>query len=118
MSKYTGPSENHNLAAGVSSQQVCWWSFRQWYQQWTGPHLDAPMAGTPAWSDLDDTDHRKWAAVLSAAEHHVLRVETAQDAQAQASQAISGAADWTHIATQVRNHAEFLRDHPWARRVS
>jgi hypothetical protein len=63
----------------MGSATVRWW--------------DLPIAGTQRWFDLPDSDPRKLAAVVSAAEYHALRMETAQQARAQASQAISGAAD-------------------------
>jgi hypothetical protein len=85
----------------MGSPQVSWWSVHQWVQ----PYLDAagslPMAGTPEWCDLDDTDPRKAVALLDAAQHWSLRVETCQHAHAQASHAVSAAANWSAIATEI-----------------
>ncbi len=76
------------------------------------------MAGTQEWFDLDDSDPVKWASVLLAAEHHVLRCETGQEHLAEASRAVAESADWTRVAQQVRDREEFKSEHPWARRVS
>lgn len=59
------------------------------------------MAGTPEWCALSDQDPRKLAALLDAAQHWALRVDTAQEAQAQASRAVSEALPWREIATRV-----------------
>jgi hypothetical protein len=83
-----------------SDDEVCWWDFHQWVQPYLDELGDWPMVASPAWFDLDDTDPRKWAAVLSAAEHWTLRVETYQqtvgrpDPLAEASRAISAAENW------------------------
>lgn len=59
------------------------------------------MAGTPAWCELADGDPRKLLAVAAAGEHHVLRVETAQQAHADASREIAAAAPWSTLARRV-----------------
>jgi hypothetical protein len=104
----------------LTSRAVRWWEFHKWCQEWlSSRNVEAdswPMCGTQAWFDLDNRDVRKWAAVLEASEHHVLRVEHSQVALAEASKAISGAADWSAIANETRNLAEFRRERPWARR--
>jgi hypothetical protein len=61
-----------------------------------------PPAGTPAWCELPDTDPVKLAALLDAAQHFALRVETCQQAECEASHDISAAADWSRIAQQIR----------------
>jgi hypothetical protein len=85
----------------MGSAQVSWWSVHEWVQ----PHLDAagplPMVGSPEWCDLDDADPRRVAALFDAAQHWALRVETCQTALAEASHAISGAADWSAIAAET-----------------
>lgn len=84
------------------SRQVNWLTVRRWVL----PLLDAvrswPMAGTPEWCSLDDADPVKLAAIFDAAQHHALRVDTAQEHHAEASKAISAAADWPGIAREVR----------------
>lgn len=85
----------------TGNQQVSWWDVHTWVQ----PYLDAagsyPCAGTPDWVALADNDSRKWAAVLDAAQHHSLRVDTAQEAQAEDSRAVSEALPWRVIATRL-----------------
>ena len=86
---------------GLESQQVSFWQVHEFVQR----HLDTaghyPPAGTPAWCELADGDRRKWAALLDAAQHHVLRVEIGQQALAEASHDVSGAADWSSIARRI-----------------
>lgn len=85
----------------TASRAVSWWSVHEH----VAPVLDAagswPMAGTPAWRQLDDADPRKWAAICDAARHWALRVETCQEAMAQASRDVSAAADWPGIAREI-----------------
>jgi hypothetical protein len=80
------------------SAAVSWWSVHEWVTR----HLETvgtwPMAGTPQWSALPDDHPAKLAALLDAAQHHALRIETAQEARAQAAQAVSEAADWSAVA--------------------
>jgi hypothetical protein len=64
------------------------------------------MAGTREWDLLEDWEEAKTAALFDAARHHVLRVEMAQDALAQAADAVHSAADWE----QVRREANGLRN--------
>jgi hypothetical protein len=97
-----------------------------------------PMVGTPEWCALPDSDPRKLAALLDAAQHWALRVETCQAehhrarrwtecatrhavirkklAEYQASHAISATANWAAIAQHHRNYAEFYAARPWLRR--
>ncbi|WP_235679572.1 DUF2742 domain-containing protein [Mycolicibacterium monacense] len=74
-----------------------------------------PMAGTPAWGALADSDPRKLLALAAAGEHHALRMETAQAARAEANQEISTAAPWSQIAHQQLQRAQWDEAHPWAR---
>jgi hypothetical protein len=87
--------------AVMGSAQVSWWDVHLWVQ----PHLDAagplPIAGTPQWCALSDTDPRKLVALPDFAQHWALRVETCQQAHAEASHAVSAAADWSAIATEI-----------------
>src|SRR5271163_527081 len=82
----------------TGSRQVSWWEVHEFVTPRIAVAAPYPMAGTPAWCLLADDDPRKWAALLSAAEHWTLRVETCQTAECEASQAISAAADWGRIA--------------------
>jgi len=85
----------------IGSQQVSWWAVREWVQPLLETAGDYPAAGTPAWIALPDNDRRKWAACLDATQHHVLRVEIAQAAMAAASRAVSEAADWKAVASEI-----------------
>lgn len=100
----------------TSSRQVSWWPVCEFVQ----PYLDAaaplPMAGTPAWCALDDDDPRKLAAALDASRHHALRMETAQQAMADASRDVSGSADWSRVAREIQQRNEFYASKPWLRR--
>lgn len=95
--------------AGIPlSQEVSWWSTHLFIeallaQANCGP---LPMAGTPAWCALADDDPRKLLALAAAGEHHVLRVETAQEARAQASKAVASAVDWPRVARRMRHRSE------------
>ncbi len=76
-----------------------------------------PMAGTIAWQLLDETDPVKWAAILDAAQHHILRLELNQEARAEASRAVAGAADWPKVGRELQRLCDFRRTAPWSRRV-
>ena len=77
-----------------------------------------PLIGTPAWCALDDHHPAKWAAILEGSERNALRLETDQEARAQASHAISTAVDWRAIAQRSAARAAFYEAHPWLKRVS
>lgn len=92
------------------SSQVRWWDFHEWVQPYLDAARDWPMVGSQAWFDLPDGDPRKWAAVLSAAEHWALRVETCQEARCEASHDVSAAENWFDIAQQIRQRrAVYIR---------
>jgi hypothetical protein len=112
----TADSSRHH-GHRLGSAAVSWWSVHECVT----PILDAvgtwPMAGTPEWVGLPDHDPRKVAALLDAAQHWALRVETCQQAQCEASRAVSGAADWAAIGREIRVRNDFYRSRPWLRRV-
>jgi hypothetical protein len=60
-----------------------------------------PMAGTPAWVELAYDDPAKWAAVLDAGRHWALRIDCEQEARAEASKAVSAAADWAAVSREL-----------------
>jgi hypothetical protein len=110
------PAETSGKVQG--SQQVSWWETHRFIeavlaQANLGP---LPWAGTPTWCELSDGDPRKLLAIAIAGEHHVLRVEACQEARAQASHAISAAADWTQISREIRQLNDFHATRPWLRR--
>lgn len=86
----------------IASQQVSWWSVHRWVQRYLDAAGNYPPAGTPAWCELADGDRRKWAALLDAAQHHVLRVEVAQQAQAEASRDVAASTDWSGLARRIK----------------
>nr|WP_231984184.1 DUF2742 domain-containing protein [Mycobacterium sp. E342] len=86
----------------VNGRAVSWWSVHEFVAPWLAAAGDWPMAGTPAWVELPDTDPAKWAAVLDAARHWGLRVEAAQLTFGEASHAVAAAADWSAIAGEIR----------------
>jgi hypothetical protein len=106
--------------SAIASQQVSWWETHLFIeaaiaQANLGP---IPAAGTPAWRELDDSDPRKLLALAASGVHHCLRVDAAQSAMADASRAVSAAADWGRIGRRIREHNEFYVARPWLRRVS
>jgi hypothetical protein len=98
------------------SQQVSWWDVHTFVQRYLDTAGDHPWPGSPAWCQLPDNDRRKWAGLLNFAQHHALRVEAAQAAQADAATAVSEAADWANVASEIRQRSEFRAAHPWTRR--
>jgi Protein of unknown function (DUF2742) len=101
----------------AASQQVSWWSVHEHVAPVLASVQSWPMVGTPAWCALPDSDPAKWAALLSAAEHWALRVETCQQALADAGSEISAHADWSSIAQRIRTVREFYAARPWIKRV-
>lgn len=98
-------------SALTASQQVNWAITHDFLeaaraQANSGP---LPWAGTPAWAAMPDGDPRKLLALAVAGEHHVLRVEVAQTARAEASRAISGAADWSAVAREIHGRRSSAR---------
>jgi hypothetical protein len=100
----------------VSARSVSWWSVHEYVTEFIGTLTEWPMAGTPEWCDLDDYEPRKLAAVLIAGSHHALRVETAQETNAEASKAVAAAADWRGIAEEIHQLHTWRSTRPWATR--
>lgn len=100
----------------IASQQVSWWSVHEFVDAVLKQVNDWPMAGTPAWCALANDDPRKWAAVLDAGQHHALRVETNQEARAEAGRAVCGSADWAGIGREINRRNAFYAERPWLRR--
>jgi len=104
--------------SGIESRQVDWWSCHTFIdamvrQASVGP---LPIAGSPSWCELAEGDPRKLLALAAAGEHHVLRVETAQQALTETSHHIAVAADWPSIAREIQQRRSFYADRPWLRR--
>jgi hypothetical protein len=100
----------------VNSQQVSWWDVHEHVATYLDEVGSWPMAGTPAWCALPADDPTKLAALLDAARHWALRVETCQTAECEASHAISGAADWARIAQHRYRQRCFYDARPWLKR--
>lgn len=88
----------------TSSRQVSWWPCHEFITELVaaaniGP---LPLAGTPAWLALADTDPKKLLALAEAGSHSVLRWEASQEAAAEASKAIAAAEDWPAVARCIR----------------
>lgn len=107
MTDQYGTPSAHALDGGVlRSQQVAWWPTYEFMaalleQANVGP---LPSAGTPSWCELSDGDPRKLLALAEAGVHHALRVDTAQDALAEASREIAATDDWLAVAQRVRTN--------------
>jgi hypothetical protein len=78
---------------------------------------DWPLLGSPQWCALADRDPAKLAAVLDGGQHWALRLETNQQARADASHEVSAAADWSAVAREIKQHNDFHAARPWLRRV-
>jgi hypothetical protein len=107
------------MSSGFASQQVSFWSTYEFMQAAVAQANAGPLpwAGTPEWCELADGDPRKLLALASFGVHHALRVETAQQAHAEASRAVSASADWSQISREVHQRNSFRAAHPWAKRV-
>lgn len=81
-------------AGSPASQQVSWWSTHEFITALVANVNNLPVAGTPAWCALSDNDPAKLIALAVAGEHHVLRVETAQNAMAEASRVVAASPNW------------------------
>jgi hypothetical protein len=89
----------------TASRQVDWFSVCEFVEPILAQVGCWPIAGSISWQQLDDRDPAKWAALLDAARHHALRVDTAQNAMAEASRTIAAAVDWPEVARQIRRRA-------------
>lgn len=89
----------------TTSQQVAWWPVHEFIAAIVANVTELPYPGTPAWCELADGDPRKLLALAAAGEHHILRVETAQEARAEASKAIAAATNWPQVARNHHRHA-------------
>jgi hypothetical protein len=87
---------------GLESPQSSFWDVHMFVDPWIEAVPDWPLLGSPAWCALDSTEPAKWAALLDAAQHWALRLETCQAARAEASRAIAAAADWSAGARWIQ----------------
>jgi len=101
----------------VASRQVSWWDTHVFISELTAAHLNLPLAGTPAWCALSDDEPRKLLALALAGEHHVLRVEVAQEALAETSRDVAAAADWPQVSREIHRRNSFYAERPWLKRA-
>ena len=85
------------MAGLPGSTQVNWTTVLEFVQRLGVDPTSVLAAGTPAWCQLADDHPDKVGAVLAAGVHHALRLDAAQAARAEASRAVSAAADWSRI---------------------
>jgi hypothetical protein len=90
---------------GSESRSVAWWPVHEFMAALLAQANQLPVAGTPSWCALSDGDPRKLLAVAAAGEHHVLRVEIAQEAYAEASKAVAASTDWSSVANEIQQRA-------------
>ena len=102
----------------LESRQIHWPSVSDVVRPVLSRHPDYPMLGTPAWCALHTDDPRAVAAIFAAAEQWALQQWIAQEADAEASHAISSALDWSAVAQRKRDEAEFYAARPWLRRAA
>jgi hypothetical protein len=104
--------------AATSSQQVAWWEVHKYVTARLQQIEHWPLIGTPAWCELPDDDVRKIAAVYDAARHWALRVESCQQAMADAGSEISAATDWSALAREINQRTDFHAARRWLKRVA
>jgi hypothetical protein len=75
-----------------------------------------PQCGTPSWANLDDDDPAKLAAVSYAALQWVLQQDIRQEAEREASQAVSASENWRAIGNAIQRRKEFYAGKPWLKR--
>lgn len=119
---FTSANNHHTQdsapARHISAQSTSWWDVHTFVEPLLAEVGSWPMVGTPEWCSLAEDDPRKWAALLDAAQHFALRVETCQVAECEASHEISAAADWGQVGREIRQRNEFFAAKPWLRRAA
>lgn len=108
--EHAGVHPDRNPHRRHLSRQVNWWSVYEFVQSLLDDVGGWPGAGTPEWQALDDTDPAKVAGVLVAGLHWSLRIDCLQADMAQASQAVSAAADWGAISREQVQRQKAIAD--------
>lgn len=103
-----GPVVSWRPTYALASQQVSWSDVHSFVLRRLQTVRDWPLAGSPAWCDLGDCERVKWASLLDASQHWVLRLEYFQTVEADASSDISAAGDWAGIARTLARRDAFL----------
>jgi Protein of unknown function (DUF2742) len=98
-----------------ASRQVSWWPVHEHVAPFLGLVGHYPTVGTPEWCALSDGPV-KLAALYDAARHWALRLDTLQEARAEAARAISGALDWSALSREISTREDFYTARPWLRR--
>lgn len=103
-------------AGSPQSRQISWFEVYRFAEHLATSHDVAlnhlPLPGTPSWCQMADDDARKLLALVLGGVREALGNEIHQDAMAEASQAISAAADWSTLARRIaqgRGHAYIPR---------
>ena len=97
----------------TSARQTSFWSVHEHVEPLLTAVGSWPMLGSPAWCLLPVSDPRKVAALFSAAEHWALRLETCQQALADASREVAATADWRAIAVEWLRLNTAITDGPY-----
>lgn len=106
---------------------------REWAAQIFENACGIPVFGSPAWCGLDDDDPLRVVSAIRAGvawvvETHSLRERLAAELRAAdldvvarvraASLDVAGGTEWSEQARQIRQRADWLAAHPWAKRVT
>lgn len=90
-------------ADSTASRQVAWWVVHEYVRPLLERVREWPMVGTPEWCSLPVDHPARIAALFDAARHWALRIETAQQARAEAAKDVAQAGDWGAFAQRIRN---------------
>lgn len=104
---------SRQIAWGEVSEFLVWAARRYSITMW-----DWPLAGTPAWAELDNADPRKLLSALAGTVYWAFDADARQAAMAAASREISAMEDWRAISQEIQSLQEFRTAHPWAKRAA
>ena len=93
------------MSYNLGSRTIDWWPVHLYVLPTLEEARHWPLAGSPAWEHLASDHPAKLAAVLDGGRRDALRNNTIGAALAEASQAISGAADWSSISRSIRRRS-------------
>jgi len=102
---------------GTACREVDWYAVAVFAESLLTRFDRLPTPGTPSWSALSDRDPVKLAAVISVARFWAFDASCRQDAEIQASHAVSAAADWGAISRYLRDEADFYRRALYLKRI-
>jgi hypothetical protein len=85
---------------------VAWFETYTFAERFAASHdvaLDnLPIPGTPSWCGMPDDDAHKLLALVLGGVREALNHDVVQEHRAQASHAISAAADWPAVAREIQ----------------